>query len=77
MGQQVVEADLQSIGAGGGPERAAVGALQDSGPAERGQQRGCGVAEGADRVVFDMVRGWPGGGRSASSAAKTRFMPIR
>lgn len=36
MGEEVVEPDLQSLGAGGGPERAVVGAFEDSGPAERG-----------------------------------------
>ena len=34
MGEEVVEPDLQSLGAGGGPERAAVGAFEDSGPAD-------------------------------------------
>ena len=65
MGEEVVEPDLQSLGAGGGPERAVVGAFEDPGPAERGLQRGCGVAVGADRVVFDMVRGRPGRRRLA------------
>src|SRR5215831_12045249 len=60
MREEVVEPDLQSLGAGGGSKRAAVGAFEDSGPAERGLQRGCGVAVGADRIVLDMVRGRPG-----------------
>ena len=37
-----------------------VGAFENAGLAERGLQRGCGGAVGADRVVFDVVRGPPG-----------------
>ena len=78
MGEEVVEPDLQSLGAGGGPERAAVGVFEDSGPAERGLQRGCGVAVGAGRVISTWsAGGLGGGGWPASSATKTRFMPIR
>jgi hypothetical protein len=75
MGEEVAEADVQSLGAGGGPKWAVVRVFENAGPAERGLQRGCGVVVGADRVVFDMVRGRPGRGRSpASSTAKTRLV---
>src|SRR5215469_1911144 len=60
VSEEVVEPDLQSIGAGGSPERAVVGALEDSGPAEGYLQRGRGVAVGADRVAFHMIGARPG-----------------
>jgi len=49
--EQVVQTDLQSLRAGGRPEWAAVGPLQDAGSLERGLQRGCRIAVGADRIV--------------------------
>jgi hypothetical protein len=78
VGEEVVQTDLQPLGAGGRPERAAIGAFEDFRLLERGPQPGWGIAVGANGVVFDVVSGpatW--GGSSASRPAKTRFIPIR
>ena len=57
VGEQVVQTDLQSLGAGSRPERAAIGAFEDSRLLERGLQPGCRIAVGANGVVFDVVSG--------------------
>ena len=65
MGEEVIEPDLQSLGASGGPERTVIGAFEHSGAAERGLERSCGVAVGAGRIVFGVVRRRPGRRRLA------------
>ncbi len=48
VGEQVVETDLQSFGAGGRPERTVIAAFEDSRLIERGLQRDGGIAVGAN-----------------------------
>ncbi len=58
--EEVVEADLEPLGAGGRAERAVVGAFKDSGLIEHGLQRLRGVAIGVFRAVTEVISGRPG-----------------
>jgi hypothetical protein len=51
VGQQVVHADLQPLGAGGGNERALVRAIESAWLPKRGEQRGSRFAIGAGELV--------------------------
>jgi hypothetical protein len=59
VSEQVVQPDLQSLGAGGRAEGPGVGALEDSRPVERGLQRCCRITERADQVCFHRGSGPP------------------
>ena len=77
VSEKVMETDLQPLGTGGQPERAAEGMVEEPRLLERDQEPGGGLAVGVDPIVFGVVGLRPGAGSSAMSAAKTRFVPIR
>jgi hypothetical protein len=77
VSEQVVQADLQALGARGTPEGAGVTALKYPGTGERGLQRGAGGSPGRSRVVTEEVCSAFGHRAPSIMAANTRSMPTR
>jgi hypothetical protein len=55
VSEQIVEPDLQSLGASGAPHGPAIPSLKNPGTGEGGLQRRCGCPVGLNRVVAEVV----------------------